>query len=69
MRFCINWKGEIELTRDDHNKDDGLVLEGSNVTLICRTYLTSLPPKWAFYKTNSDTHPIYIDETNPQLGK
>ncbi|XP_046638612.1 vascular endothelial growth factor receptor kdr-like [Daphnia pulicaria] len=65
--FNIIVTGEIELTRDDHNKDDGLVLEGSNVTLICRTYLTSLPPKWAFYKTNSDTHPIYIDETNPQL--
>jgi hypothetical protein len=56
----------MELTRDG---DDGLVLEGNNITLICRAYLFSLPPKWAFYRTNNDTHPIYIDKTNPQLGK
>jgi hypothetical protein len=59
------------LTRDHHNRDDGLVLEGSNVTLICRAYLFALPPKWAYYLKDSDTHPIYIDETMspPQLGK
>jgi hypothetical protein len=54
------------LTRDG---DDGPVLEGSNVTLICWANLFSLPPKWAYYRTNNDTDPIYIDETNPQLGK
>jgi hypothetical protein len=60
----------IELTRDDHEKDGGLVLERSNVTLICRAHLIS-PPKWAYYLKDSDTHPIYIDETMspPVLGK
>jgi hypothetical protein len=56
------------LTRDED--DDGLVLEGSNVTLICRAYLFSLPPKWAYYLKDDDTHPMYINETNPppELG-
>ncbi|XP_046457028.1 vascular endothelial growth factor receptor 1-like isoform X1 [Daphnia pulex] len=62
MLFNIVVKDGIELTRDG---DDGLVLEGNNITLICRAYLFSFPPKWAYYRTNNDTHPIYIDETNP----
>jgi hypothetical protein len=67
--FGLNRTDGIELTRDDHEKDGGLVLEGSNVTLICRAHLIS-PPKWAYYLKDNDTqHPIYIDETNPQLGK
>ncbi len=52
------------MTRDG---DDGPVLEGGNVTLICRANLFSLLPKWAFYKTNNDTHPIYIDESMSPL--
>jgi hypothetical protein len=70
ISFCFIWTDGIELTRDDHNTDDGLVLERSNVTLICRAHLIS-PPKWAYYLKDSDTHPIYIDETNPPpvLGK
>ncbi|XP_046637844.1 vascular endothelial growth factor receptor 1-like isoform X2 [Daphnia pulicaria] len=67
--FTLVVKDGIELTRDHINRDDGLVLEGSNVTLICRAYLFALPPKWAYYLKDSDTHPIYIDETMspPQL--
>jgi hypothetical protein len=70
ISFCFIWTDGIELTRDDHNTDDGLVLERSNVTLICRAHLIS-PPKWAYYLKDSDTHPIYIDETMspPVLGK
>ncbi|XP_046456190.1 vascular endothelial growth factor receptor 2-like [Daphnia pulex] len=64
ISFTVVVTDGIELTRDG---DDGPVLEGNNITLICRAYLFSLPPKWAFYKTNNDTHPIYIDKTNPQL--
>ncbi|XP_046456193.1 vascular endothelial growth factor receptor kdr-like [Daphnia pulex] len=64
ISFTVVVTDGIELTRDG---DDGLLLEGSNVTLICRAYLFSLPPKWAYYLKDEDNHPIYIDKTNPQL--
>jgi hypothetical protein len=45
-------------------------LEGSNVTLSCRTYqytASSTPPKWS-YQINGNGKMQIIDEINPPEG-
>ncbi len=54
------------------NSSDDDVLEGSNVTLVCRAYSFSTPPKWAYYRmiNGSKEELVFINETiSPQLGK
>ncbi len=57
----------MELTRIDGVGDP---LEGSNVTLSCRTYqytASSTPPKWS-YQINGNGQMKIIDEINPPEG-
>ncbi|KAI9559362.1 hypothetical protein GHT06_016151 [Daphnia sinensis] len=52
----------IELTRNGSDP----VLEGSNVTLACRSYLATTPPQWAYYwKVNDTEELVPIDEQDP----
>jgi hypothetical protein len=71
LRFHLNETG-VELTRNDSSSDDD-VLEGSNVTLVCRAYSFSTPPKWAYYRMINDSKEelVFINETissSPHLG-
>jgi hypothetical protein len=57
----------MELARIDGVRDP---LEGSNVTLSCRTYqytASSTPPKWS-YQINGNGKMQIIDEINPPEG-
>ncbi|XP_057369372.1 vascular endothelial growth factor receptor 1-like isoform X2 [Daphnia carinata] len=52
----------IELTRNGSDP----VLEGSNVTLICRSYLATSSPQWAYYQTINGTEELIpINEQEP----
>uniref|UniRef100_A0A0P5KX94 receptor protein-tyrosine kinase n=1 Tax=Daphnia magna TaxID=35525 RepID=A0A0P5KX94_9CRUS len=52
----------IELTRNGSDP----VLEGSNVTLVCRSYLATTPPQWAYYQKVNDTEELVpINEQDP----
>jgi hypothetical protein len=59
------------LTRNDKSSYD--VLVGRSVTLVCRPYSFSTPPKWAYYRmiNGRKEELVFINETissSPQLG-
>jgi hypothetical protein len=61
----------LELVRDGEEDP----VEGTNVTLICRTVIQNKikkaiwQPEWAYYPTNDTDQIQMINQTNPPTGK
>ena len=68
--IIIKYHTGIELERVDGESGDP-VMEGSNVTLICRSMFAEVkfpaPPQWAYQMNNSGRMHI-MDESNPPKG-
>ena len=61
----------VELSRND-SADAGDPIKGGNVTLQCRAFMFSKPPKWFYYQVDDTRDQIgekvWIDQTNPPEG-